>query len=304
MELRTEIDVYGFDIIVHGEKSKKEGVGPTLATGAEASEFDYALSGGGRRSQIVQNRFYLEVTADYLYSFNNGILGTDPHTAAQNFINALDTIEPLLEKHSGDLEKMTADIPVLKEMAKGTWRKEDDLAALKDEIKELDGRIQKSLTPIAAIEGGINSAPTTHPGKRRRTDDKPRAKPNLFKICRGAKEEKTAIAGLTTTGTGKRIPWPVNRRIPPGSTYPPYCGRSPTLRVVASSSAVYRAINHHALKYMGLVRGINSSFRVALQPASPPLGVEGGDEERTNRQKKQKIIETKVAAIKLRGFNN
>ena len=102
---------------------------------------------------MVQNRFYVRGEGDYLYQYNYGSLATDPRLAAQNFINALGTIEPTLEKFQKENEKLSKDIPILKEVVDGTWRKEPELATLRDEFKELDRKIQLSLKPIEESEG-------------------------------------------------------------------------------------------------------------------------------------------------------
>lgn len=121
--------LYGFDLLVKSETSIKDG-------------FD-----------MVQNRFYVRGEGDYLYQYNYGNLASDPRLAAQNFINALGTIEPTLEKFQKENEKLTKDIPTLKEVVDGTWRKEPELATLRDEFKELDRKIQLSLKPIEESEG-------------------------------------------------------------------------------------------------------------------------------------------------------
>ena len=131
--------IYGFDIIVKSQKSVKEGV------------------------DILQNRFYVRGEGDYLYSFNNGNIAADPRLASQNFINALGTIEPLLEKLTGDRDKLAADIPLLKEVVEGKWRKEDELATMKEEFKELDNRIMVSLKPITENEGKEERTDAVHP---------------------------------------------------------------------------------------------------------------------------------------------
>ena len=121
--------LYGFDLLVKSETSQKEG-------------FD-----------AVQNRFYVRGEGDYLYQYNYGNLASDPRLAAQNFLSALGTIEPTLEKFQKENEKLSKDIPTLKEVVEGTWRKEPELAALRDEFKELDRKIQLSLKPIEESEG-------------------------------------------------------------------------------------------------------------------------------------------------------
>lgn len=121
--------LYGFDLLVKSEASVKDG-------------FD-----------MVQNRFYVRGEGDYLYQYNYGNLASDPRLAAQNFINALGTIEPTLEKFQKENEKLSKDIPVLKEVVDGTWRKEPELASLRAELTDLDRKIQLSLKPIEESEG-------------------------------------------------------------------------------------------------------------------------------------------------------
>ena len=80
-------------------------------------------------------------------------MATDPKTAALNFMNALDTMPKLLEKYQADNQKIEKDIPVLKEVVEGTWRKEPELKVLKDELIKLDREIQLSFKPIEESEG-------------------------------------------------------------------------------------------------------------------------------------------------------
>lgn len=121
--------LYGFDLLVKSETTQKEG-------------FD-----------AVQNRFYVRGEGDYLYQYNYGNLAADPRLAAQNFINALGTIEPTLEKFQKENEKISKDIPILREVVEGTWRKEPELISLRAELTDLDRKIQLSLKPIEESEG-------------------------------------------------------------------------------------------------------------------------------------------------------
>ncbi len=121
--------LYGFDLMVKSETTAKDG-------------FD-----------VIQNRFFIKGEGDILYNYNHGVMASDPKTAAQNFLNALDTIPKLLEKYQADNEKLQKDIPVLKEVVEGTWRKEPELKALKDDLIKLDREIQLSLKPIEESEG-------------------------------------------------------------------------------------------------------------------------------------------------------
>lgn len=127
--------LYGFDLMVKSETTNKDG-------------FD-----------VIQNRFFIKGEGNILYNYNHGVMATDPKTAAQNILNALDTMPKLLEKYQADNEKLQKDIPVLKEVVEGTWRKEPELKTLKDELIKLDREIQLSLTPISETEGQAETVP-------------------------------------------------------------------------------------------------------------------------------------------------
>lgn len=99
--------------------------------------------------EMLHNRIYVRGESGYLYQYNYGNLAGDPRTAAMNPINALGTIESVLEKMKKDYAECMKDIPQLESIINSTWRKEADLAALKAEMESLDRRIQLSLKPIS-----------------------------------------------------------------------------------------------------------------------------------------------------------
>jgi len=97
---------------------------------------------------LRENRFFIEGEGNIKYNYNNGRIASDPKLASLNFINALERIPKLIEKYHTDTERISKDLPVLHEIVKSTWRKEDELKALKSEFLELDRKIQLSLKPI------------------------------------------------------------------------------------------------------------------------------------------------------------
>ena len=125
--------LYGFDLMVKSETTNKDG-------------FD-----------VIQNRFFVKGEGDILYNYNYGAMASNPKTAAQNFLNALDTMPKLLEKYQSDNQKLEKDIPVLKEVVESSWRKESELKILKDDLIKLDREIQLSLKPIEESEGQAES---------------------------------------------------------------------------------------------------------------------------------------------------
>ena len=121
--------LYGFELLVQSETTGKDGL------------------------DLVQNRFYVRGEGDYLYQYNYGNIASDPRLAAMNFIHALATIEPTLEKFRKKNEELEKDIPVLREVVESSWRKEPELTALKADLTEIDRRIQQSLKPMEESEG-------------------------------------------------------------------------------------------------------------------------------------------------------
>lgn len=117
--------IYGFDIVVKSERTMKE---------------DF---------EMLHNRIYVRGEGGYLYQYNYGNLAGDPRTAAMNPINALGTIESILEKMKKDYAECIKDIPQLEAIINSSWRKEAELNALKTEMEGLDRRIQLSLKPIS-----------------------------------------------------------------------------------------------------------------------------------------------------------
>ncbi len=121
--------LYGFTLLVKTETTLKEGLG------------------------VTQNRFFIKGPGEILYNYNNGLMASDPKIAAQNFIHALDSMPRLLEKYKTDNERISKDIPVLKEVVGAVWRKEDELKGLKSELNNLERQIKLSLKPIEHTEG-------------------------------------------------------------------------------------------------------------------------------------------------------
>lgn len=120
--------LYGFDLLVKTEASMKDG-------------FDF-----------IENRFFVRGEGNILYNFNGGRLAKDPNIAAQMFLRTFETIPPLLEKYQKEVEQISKDIPILQEVVKETWKKEDQLKQLKSDLAALDRKIQLSLKPVKQTE--------------------------------------------------------------------------------------------------------------------------------------------------------
>ena len=126
-------ELYGFPILVKTEKSIREGV------------------------EVKQNRFFIE--GAYKYTYNNGLLAMSDHkAAATNFLNALERIPKQMEQYKTENAKLEKDLPTLREVASGMWKKEEELKQLKSEVAALDRKIQLVLIPAQTQNGQANSA--------------------------------------------------------------------------------------------------------------------------------------------------
>lgn len=74
------------------------------------------------------------------------------------FLNALERIPKQMEQYKTENAKLEKDLPTLREVAGGTWKKEEELKQLKSEVATLDRKIQLTLTPTQTQNGQINNA--------------------------------------------------------------------------------------------------------------------------------------------------
>ena len=171
-------ELYGFPILVKTEKSIREGV------------------------EVKQNRFFIE--GAYKYTYNNGQLAMSDHkAAATNFLNALERIPKQMEQYKTENAKLEKDLPTLREIVGGTWKKEEELKQLKSEVAVLERKIQLSLAPSRQTDSGdmeqtqdIKAVLPENGGKKPSTDDRiviVRPKPLVPETSKGinCKEAKT-----------------------------------------------------------------------------------------------------------------
>ena len=116
-------EIYGFSIMVKTESTSKD-------------LFDCSV-----------NRFFVKGQESIYYTYNNGKLATDPKLACQNFINALERIPKVIESHEKEMAKVLSNKDVYTNIANSSWKKEDELRALKGKAAELDRKIALTLSP-------------------------------------------------------------------------------------------------------------------------------------------------------------
>jgi N12 class adenine-specific DNA methylase len=103
------------------------------------------------------------------YNYNSGQPNIDnPKLAARNFLNAIDRVDHLLDRHRTDLQKIDQEIPFLQQMLNKSFDKDDELKGLKLELSNLEKKINASLqhdkgagqvSPAENIEVSIRSGP-------------------------------------------------------------------------------------------------------------------------------------------------
>ncbi|WP_373841142.1 helicase-related protein, partial [Bacteroides heparinolyticus] len=116
-------EIYGFSIMVKTESSSK-------------NLFDCSV-----------NRFFVKGQESIYYTYNNGKLATDPKLACENFLGALERIPKVIESHEKEMAKVVANKDVYTNIANSSWKKENELRALKGQVAELDRRIALTLAP-------------------------------------------------------------------------------------------------------------------------------------------------------------
>jgi hypothetical protein len=73
--------------------------------------------------------------------------GKDPETAAMNFLRALEKLPGFMKQEQEKIAEIQKDLPILQEVANGTWSKESRLSELKTELAAVERKIQLSITP-------------------------------------------------------------------------------------------------------------------------------------------------------------
>src|SRR5690554_6208347 len=125
--------LYGFQLLVKTEVSKKEG------------------------ADIRINRFMIEGEGNIKYTHNNGHIAKDPKLAAQSFLNSLEKLPAYIDKAKEEIADYEKDLPVLREVVNGTWSKEDKLRELKTELDAVERKILLSITPVDQNDGDDES---------------------------------------------------------------------------------------------------------------------------------------------------
>ena len=115
--------LYGFTLLVKTEMSEKEGV------------------------DMRVNRFLVQGEGNIKYTYNNGLIASDPKLAGMNFLKALDKLPSYIEQEQKKIVELKKDLPVLQEIVNGTWTKESRLSELKTELASIDRKIQWSIAP-------------------------------------------------------------------------------------------------------------------------------------------------------------
>ncbi|HLZ17719.1 MAG TPA: helicase-related protein, partial [Cyclobacteriaceae bacterium] len=116
--------LYGFDLYIRSRPGAK-----------------YAETG-----QYQNDLYAVNPESDIKYNYNSGQPNVDnPKLAARNFLNAIDRVDHLLEKHREDQKKIDQEIPVLEQVLKKSFDKEDELKELKQELLNLERKITTSL---------------------------------------------------------------------------------------------------------------------------------------------------------------
>jgi hypothetical protein len=135
-------ELYGFRLLVKTDNSEAKEV--HLDSNGKVIETLFTKS--------KENRFFVEGEGNVKYTHNNGRMPADPKLAVNSFLHALEKIPTLIENHQKQIDKLQIDLPVLRQVVKSVWKKEDELKGLKSELAALSRKIDLSLKPIDTSE--------------------------------------------------------------------------------------------------------------------------------------------------------
>lgn len=115
--------LYGFNLLVKTEVSEKDD------------------------TDIKLNRFFAQGEGNIKYTYNNGIIAKDEKLAALNFLNALEKIPSYIAQEEKKIIEINKDLPVLQELVKSKWSKDNRLNEIKNELAAVERKIQLSIVP-------------------------------------------------------------------------------------------------------------------------------------------------------------
>jgi hypothetical protein len=167
-------ELYGFKLLVKTEDTMKEGL------------------------FLKENRFFVEGEGHVKYAYNNGHIANDPKLAVNYFIHALERIPTLIENYQKKNVELSKDLPVLQEIAKSSWRKEDELKELKSELSALNRKIDLSLKPIDTSEDKDKEQTISTPGL------KPPEQPKETEAQRAVSEIQGLMSGKMSVNDYKK----------------------------------------------------------------------------------------------------
>lgn len=129
-------ELYGFRLLVNTELSDKEGM------------------------DIKINRFFITGEGNIKYTYNNGIVASDPKLASLNFLNALEKLPELIKQEEKKVKELHNDVPILIDIVKSTWPKESVLSNYKVDLENIERKILSSLDHQYGEASSQNSSMT------------------------------------------------------------------------------------------------------------------------------------------------
>ena len=104
------------------------------------------------------------------YTYNGGAPNIDnPKLAARYFLQAIDRVSSLREKHAGELRLLEKEIPVLTQMVDRPFDKEQELKQMKTELASLERKIALKITETQMKQDGLlDDTPEKSKGKSKK----------------------------------------------------------------------------------------------------------------------------------------
>ena len=159
--------------------------------------------------EVKENHYFAEGEGNIKYKYHNACLSKNPKAAVAYFIRALETMPSLIESYEKKNQQLSVDIPVLEEIAKSVWKKEEELKELKSELDAVDRKIQLSLAPSESPQpplGGLTGGIDENRQKNRQVQSQsPFSHSERLKGYRDVMGDRVVVGSVPKMGEEKRM---------------------------------------------------------------------------------------------------
>lgn len=131
-------------------------IGSLYGFGLYVRPHEHTTEINGQWGTEIANQFYAQREPGGIkYTYNSGYPNTDnPKLAARYFLNAIDMVGSLEQRHQKELAEMEKEIPMVRKILDKPFEKEQELKELKNKVENLDREISAKIQENQMKENG------------------------------------------------------------------------------------------------------------------------------------------------------